>query len=91
MKVEAGTEKKGGRGRRRGDEETLARKPHDFGKRPLIFHGSVHLVHLVRSISFHFGSFPLPLPSLLQEINTLSIQISILNEQENFNSVCPPR
>ena len=24
-------------------EETLARKPHDSGKRPLIFHGSVHL------------------------------------------------
>ena len=27
----------------RGEEETLARKPHDSGKRPLIFHGSVHL------------------------------------------------
>ena len=26
-----------------GGEETLARKPHDSGKRPLIFHGSVHL------------------------------------------------
>ena len=26
-----------------GKEETLARKPHDSGKRPLIFHGSVHL------------------------------------------------
>ena len=33
--------KKGGRGR--GEEETLARKPHDSGKRPLKFHGSVHL------------------------------------------------
>ena len=32
-----------GRGRGRGEEETLARKPHDSGKRPLIFHGSVHL------------------------------------------------
>ena len=30
-------------GRGRGEEETLARKPHDSGKRPLIFHGSVHL------------------------------------------------
>ena len=27
----------------RGEEETLANKPHDSGKRPLIFHGSVHL------------------------------------------------
>ena len=26
----------------RGEEETLARKPHDLGKLPLIFHGSVH-------------------------------------------------
>ena len=34
-------QKKGWRGR--GEEETLARKPHDSGKRPLIFHGSVHL------------------------------------------------
>ena len=34
-------QKKNGRGR--GEEETLARKPHDSGKRPLIFHGSVHL------------------------------------------------
>ena len=34
-------QKKGGRGR--GEEETLARKPHDSGKRPLIFHGSVYL------------------------------------------------
>ena len=38
-------QKKGwrGRGRGRGEEETLARKPHNSGKRPLIFHGSVHL------------------------------------------------
>ena len=36
-------QKKGGRGRGRGEEETLARKPHDSGKRPVIFHGSVHL------------------------------------------------
>ena len=36
--VKAGA-KKNGRGR--GEEETLARKPHDSGKRPLIFHGSV--------------------------------------------------
>ena len=35
--------KKNGRGRGRGEEETLARKPHDSGKRPLIFHGMVHL------------------------------------------------
>ena len=35
--------KKGGRVRGRGEEETLARKPHDSGKRLLIFHGSVHL------------------------------------------------
>jgi len=35
--------KKGGRGKGRGEEETLACKPHDSGKRPLIFHGSVHL------------------------------------------------
>ena len=35
--------KKGWRGRGRGEEETLARKPHDSGKRPLIFHGSIHL------------------------------------------------
>ena len=27
-------QKKNGRGRRRGEEETLARKPHDFEKRP---------------------------------------------------------
>ena len=40
-KVRAGAKKKGGRGR--GEEETLARKPHDSGKRPLIFHGSVDL------------------------------------------------
>ena len=36
-------QKKNGRGRGRGEEEMLARKPHDSGKRPLIFHGSVHL------------------------------------------------
>ena len=41
-KVGAGA-KKNGRGRERGEEETLARKPHDSGKCPLIFHGSVHL------------------------------------------------
>ena len=41
-KIGAGV-KKNGRGRERGEEETLARKPHDSGKRPLIFHGSVHL------------------------------------------------
>ena len=35
--------KKGGRGKGRGGEETLACKPYDSGKRPLIFHGSVHL------------------------------------------------
>ena len=42
-KVRAGAKKKGGRGRERGEEETLARKPHDSEKRPLIFHGSVDL------------------------------------------------
>ena len=42
-KVRAGAKKKGGKGRGRGEEETLARKPHDSGKRPLIFHGSVDL------------------------------------------------
>ena len=36
-------QKKNGRGRGRGEEETLDRKPHDSGKRPSIFHGSVHL------------------------------------------------
>ena len=36
-------QKKGGRGSGRGEEETLTRKPHDSGKRPVIFHGSVHL------------------------------------------------
>ena len=41
-KVRAGA-KKNGRGRGRGEEETLARKPQDSGKRPLIFHSSVHL------------------------------------------------
>ena len=37
--------KKNGRGRGRGmgEEETLASNPRDSGKRPLIFHGSVHL------------------------------------------------
>ena len=35
--------KKMDRGRGRGEEETLARKPHHSGKRPLIFYGSVHL------------------------------------------------
>ena len=33
-------QKKGWRGRGRGEEETLAPKPHDSGERPLIFHGS---------------------------------------------------
>ena len=48
-KVRAGAKEKGGvgaggQGKRRGEEEeTLARKPHDSEKRPLIFHGSVHL------------------------------------------------
>ena len=42
-KFKSGSEKKHGRGRGRGEEETLTRKPHDSGKRPLIFHGSVHL------------------------------------------------
>ena len=47
-KVRAGAKKKKrgrgeGEGRGRGEEETLAHKPHDSGKRPLIFHGSVHL------------------------------------------------
>ena len=42
-KVRAGAKKKGGRGRGRGEEETLAHKPHDSGKRPLIFHSTVHL------------------------------------------------
>ena len=41
-KVGAGA-KKIGRGWGREEEETLVRKPHDSGKRPLIFHGSVHL------------------------------------------------
>ena len=40
-KVRAGAKKKGGR--RRGEEKTLARKTHDSGKRPLIFHVWVHL------------------------------------------------
>ena len=42
-KVRAGAKKKGVRGRGRGEEETLARKPHDSEKRPLIFHGLVDL------------------------------------------------
>ena len=42
-KVRAGAKKKNGRGRGRREEETLARKHHDSGKRPLIYHGSVHL------------------------------------------------
>ena len=41
-KVGAGA-KQNGRGRERGEEETLDRKPHDSGKHPLIFHGSVYL------------------------------------------------
>ena len=41
-KVRAGA-KKSGRGRGRGEEETLTHKPHDSGKRPLIFHSTVHL------------------------------------------------
>ena len=40
-KARVGAKKKGGRGR--GEEETLACKPHDSGKRPLMFHGSVDL------------------------------------------------
>ena len=42
-KLEQEQKKRGGRGRERGEEETLARKPHDSEKRPLIFHGSVDL------------------------------------------------
>ena len=42
-KLERQRKKKGGRERGRGEEETLARKPHDSEKRPLIFHGSVDL------------------------------------------------
>ena len=38
-KLEQEQKKKG----ERGEGETLARKPHDSGKRPLIFHGSVDL------------------------------------------------
>ena len=38
-KLEREQKKKEGKG----EEETLARKPHVSGKRPLIFHGSVHL------------------------------------------------
>ena len=40
-KVRAGAKNKNGRAR--GEEETFARKPHDSGKRPLTFYGSVHL------------------------------------------------
>ena len=40
--VEERAKRKYGRGRARAKEETLARKPHDSGKRPLVFHGSVH-------------------------------------------------
>ena len=36
-------QKKNGRGKERGEEETLAQKPYDSGKHPLMFHGSVHL------------------------------------------------
>ena len=35
--------KKRWKGEGEGEEETPARKPHDSGKRPLIFHGWVHL------------------------------------------------
>ena len=47
-KVRAGAKKKkkkkkNGRGRGWGEEEMPSRKPRDSGKRPLIFHGSVHL------------------------------------------------
>ena len=43
--LERKQKKKNGRGRRRGmgEEETLASNPRDSGKRPLIFHGLVHL------------------------------------------------
>ena len=39
-KVGAGAEKMEGGGER-GEKETLAHKPHDSGKHPLIFHSSV--------------------------------------------------
>ena len=44
-KLERAQKKKNKRwkGEGREEEETLARKPHDSGKRPLIFHGSVDL------------------------------------------------
>ena len=42
VKVRAGA-KKNRRGKGRGEEEMLARKPHDSENLPLIFHGSVHL------------------------------------------------
>ena len=38
-----GREQKNERGRGRGEEETLAHKPYDSAKRPLIFQSSVHL------------------------------------------------
>ena len=37
-------QKNNGRGKGRGEEETLAQKPYDSGNHPLIFHGSVHLL-----------------------------------------------
>ena len=39
QKLEWEQKKRGGKE----EEETLARKPHDSGKHPLIFHGLVHL------------------------------------------------
>ena len=42
-KVTAEAKKKRLKGEGEGRRGTLARKPHDSGKRPLIFHGSVHL------------------------------------------------
>ena len=45
-------QKKGAR--EKGEEETLARKPHDSGKRALIFHGSVRSPSPMGS---WFGSF----------------------------------
>ena len=42
-KVKAGAKKKKKwKGKGEGRRGTLARKPHNSGKRPLIFHGSVH-------------------------------------------------
>ena len=37
---EGAKKKKNWKGKERGEEEKLARKPHDSGKRPLIFHCS---------------------------------------------------